>query len=49
MVRWIGELGGFLGRKSDGEPGVKVLWRGFIRLQDIVDTWRIFNPPHTYG
>jgi hypothetical protein len=44
MVRWIGELGGFLGRKSDGEPGVKVLWRGFIRLQDIVDTWRIFNP-----
>lgn len=29
-------LGGFLGHKGDGEPGVKVLWRGLMRLQDIV-------------
>jgi hypothetical protein len=35
-VRWIASLGGFIGRKRDGEPGVKVLWRGLIRLQDIV-------------
>jgi hypothetical protein len=27
-VRLIAKLGGFLGRKHDGEPGVKVLWRG---------------------
>lgn len=45
MIRWIGQLGGFIGRKSDGEPGVKVLWRGLIRLTDIVDTWRIFQIP----
>lgn len=25
---WIAKLGGFLGRKSDGQPGVKVLWQG---------------------
>ncbi len=42
-VRWIAMLGGFLGRKGDGEPGVKVLWRGFRRLQDITEDWRIFR------
>jgi hypothetical protein len=36
MVRWVAQLGGFIGRKGDGEPGVKVLWRGLTRLQDIV-------------
>jgi hypothetical protein len=44
-TRWIAQLGGFLGRKSDGEPGVKVLWRGWMRLQDIVDAWQLFHPP----
>lgn len=38
-VRWIAQLGGFLGRKGDGEPGVTVIWRGWQRLQDIADTW----------
>ncbi|MGB0560889.1 MAG: IS4 family transposase [Spirulinaceae cyanobacterium] len=28
MLLWIARLGGFLARKGDGEPGVKVLWRG---------------------
>jgi hypothetical protein len=44
-VRWIAQLGGFLGRKGDGDPGVKVLWRGWTRLQDIVETWLILHPP----
>ncbi len=44
-VRWIAQLGGFLGRKGDGDPGVKVLWRGWTRLQDIVATWRLLHPP----
>nr|MCH9826177.1 hypothetical protein [Gammaproteobacteria bacterium] len=26
--------GGFLGRKSDGEPGVKTLWLGLQRVAD---------------
>jgi hypothetical protein len=38
-VRWIAQLGGFLGRKGDGEPGITVIWRGWQRLQDIADTW----------
>jgi hypothetical protein len=40
-VRWIAQLGGFLGRKSDGEPGVTVIWRGWQRLQDVAATWEI--------
>jgi hypothetical protein len=34
-VRWIARLGGFLGRKSDGDPGVKTLWLGLQRLHDL--------------
>lgn len=30
------KLGGYLGRKNDGPPGVKTLWIGFQKLQDIV-------------
>lgn len=25
-VHWIARLGGFLGRRADGEPGVKTIW-----------------------
>ncbi len=46
-VRWIAKLGGFLGRKSDGEPGVKVLWRGLRRLEDLAAMWELFRPPPT--
>ncbi|MGC2463257.1 MAG: IS4 family transposase [Steroidobacteraceae bacterium] len=35
-VRLIGKLGGHLGRKCDGEPGVVVLWRGWMRLYEVV-------------
>ena len=31
-LRAIAELGGFLGRKSDGEPGWRTLWLGFRDL-----------------
>jgi len=42
-VRWIAQLGGFLGRKRDGEPGITVMWRGWQRLQDMADTWYLVN------
>lgn len=32
-VLWIGRLGGHLGRKSDGMPGVRSLWKGWRDLQ----------------
>lgn len=36
VVRLIAQLGGFLARKGDGEPGVKSLWLGMVRLRDYV-------------
>lgn len=38
-VRMVAQLGGFLARKGDGAPGVKTIWRGRIRLDDIAATW----------
>jgi hypothetical protein len=43
-VRWIARLGGFLGRKHDGEPGVKTIWQGLRRLHDITQTWLLVSP-----
>ena len=34
IIRMIAMLGGFLGRKGDGVPGVQSLWTGFRRLMD---------------
>lgn len=31
-VMWIGRLGGHLGRKSDGPPGLKTVWLGYQQL-----------------
>jgi hypothetical protein len=36
-VRMLGKLGGHLGRKCDGEPGVLVIWRGWMRLYESVE------------
>lgn len=36
-TRMVASLGGFLGRKCDGEPGNKALWLGIQRLDDITD------------
>lgn len=44
-VRWLGRLGGFLGRKGDGEPGPMALWRGLQRLYDLTDMYRIMRLP----
>jgi hypothetical protein len=40
-VRQIARLGGFLARKGDGEPGVKTIWRGLRRLDDLVTGWKL--------
>lgn len=40
FVRGVARLGGFLGRKHDGDPGVETLWRGYHRLQDFILGYR---------
>ena len=32
----IAMLGGFLGRKSDGNPGWQTIWKGWLRIQDML-------------
>jgi hypothetical protein len=43
-IRMVASLGGFLGRKADGEPGTQSLWLGLQRLDDITATAKIFSP-----
>jgi hypothetical protein len=36
FYREVAKLGGFLGRKSDGEPGWITIWRGWEKLNTLV-------------
>ena len=40
LIRLIAGLGGFLGRKCDGEPGMQTLWLGLQRVRDFADGMR---------
>jgi hypothetical protein len=48
-VRWMAQLGGFLARRSDGEPGPIVVWRGLRELQAITAAWRRFGHAYICG
>ncbi len=41
-TRMVASLGGFLGRKGDGEPGTQTLWLGLQRLDDLTAMWKCF-------
>jgi len=46
MVRSLAQLGGFLARQGDGEPGIKAIWQGYQRLHEFIyaiDTYRTVN------
>ena len=40
VIRQIAKLGGFLGRKHDGQPGLKTLWKGYMRVREFVEGLR---------
>jgi hypothetical protein len=42
-TRLVASLGGFLGRKCDGEPGTQTLWLGLQRLDDITKMYQVFS------
>jgi hypothetical protein len=48
-VREIAGLGGFLGRRHDGEPGVITLWRGCQRLRDLLHGYHLTLLPKNVG
>ncbi len=43
-VLWIGRLGGHLGRKGDGMPGIVTLWRGLRDLELLCDIYQSLQP-----
>jgi len=45
VVRRVAMLGGFIGRKGDGEPGVKTIWLGLQRVMDCVAGLRFLREP----
>jgi hypothetical protein len=48
-VRWIAQLGGFLARTADLDPGITTIWRGWTRLTDMAALWLLLHPDSTYG
>ena len=48
-IRLIAKLGGFLGRRRDGEPGITVLWRGWQRLSDLTLMWSLASEGKLVG
>ena len=40
VVRLIAQIGGFLGRKGDDEPGVKTIWKGLDQVHASAETLR---------
>ena len=43
----VAKVGGFPGRRSDGEPGWKRLWHGWLRLHDCAEGFHLASrlPP----
>ena len=48
-IRMVASLGGFLGRKGDGEPGTTTLWRGLHSLASAVALYRVLFPQSPRG
>ena len=46
VLRLIAQLGGFLARKSDGEPGVKTIWQGLQRVMDVATALQSMREGH---
>jgi Transposase Tn5 dimerisation domain/Transposase DNA-binding len=49
MVRLVAQLGGYVNKKREDEPGPQTVWLGLQRLQDIALCWELFGPGATGG
>lgn len=44
MVRIVAQLGGYVNRKRNDEPGPQTVWLGLQRMHDIAWCWEVFGP-----
>ena len=42
-TRWLAQMGGYLGRKSDGPPGLKTVWLGYESLLQAVALYEVIT------
>jgi len=42
FIKMIATLGGYVNRRSEGPPGVKVVWKGMARMIDFALAWEAF-------
>jgi hypothetical protein len=42
-TRWLAQMGGYLGRKSDGPPGLKTVWLGYESLLQAVALYEVIK------
>ena len=43
FIVMIAILGGYVNRKNEGPPGVKVVWKGMARMIDFALAWEAFG------
>jgi hypothetical protein len=43
VIKWIAQLGGWIGRKGDGEPGVMSISKGWQRIESGAMMWETMN------
>lgn len=48
-ILWVARLGGHLARKNDPEPGPIVIWKGWQRLFDLTQGWKLANSSNICG
>ena len=49
VIMMLATLGGYLNRKSDGEPGPKALCIGYMKMQSLIDGWMLCQDLKTCG
>ena len=48
ITRLLAGMGGFLGRKGDGEPGVKTVWEGYLKLLHYLEAAEVLKGLGSY-
>jgi transposase-like protein/transposase Tn5 family protein len=43
FIKMVATFGGYVDRKSEGPPGVKVVWKGMARMLDFALAWEAFT------